>query len=85
MMRMYLNTDFVLFEQREEKMMLHVEIEENKDSVIMRFATLCSFFEKKLYQMGQKEYPNKNIRIVFRSDIPLDYYSFRAFKKAIFS
>lgn len=83
-MTKYVDTKFKLKDEREKEQMLVTEVDESKDEVLLYFATLSSYFENELKDMAKRIWPNKKIEIQFKSDIPLDYYSFRTFKEIVF-
>lgn len=81
----YVSLDFKLHNEKIEERMLLLEVEEKEDQVVLLLPGLGVYFEEQLHKMAIIEWPNKEVKIGFRSDIPLDFHSFRDFKREVFN
>lgn len=83
-MKLFLNTDMKLSEQRKTKHVLHINLkEERENKVILISSTLCFYFEKEILQAGKEMFPLKDIEIYYDQEVELDFFSFKFFKELI--
>jgi len=59
--------------------MLKIFMCEDENEVKITCATMCVYFEEELLKMARKLWPNKEIKLVYRSGIELRYYSYLEF------
>ena len=61
--------------------MIQVEVLHKKNSIFLKCATMCIYFEDKILAAAKEKWPNKNISLGYKSNIPLRYYTYRAFMR----